>query len=255
LGLKVVKSPTIALNKFNQFFSMKTYLLLSVSLFFCLLLSCKKDSSPENSTMSIPVRPYITNPLPNAQLNNCLVITWQSVAHAESYTLSLASDSLFSNNGSLIQQVTIPAHTCCSHTININQTNTLYLRLYASNTLGKSALSPIIKVFTNIGNDACEQQFPLVSPQLISPQNNILLPNGIQTFLWSDINQAHAYHLQIANDTLFNNTLYNNHTIYTNTRTIQGFSIDTSYDWRVKALSSTSDFSSAWSVVYIFYTK
>lgn len=84
-------------------------------------------------------------------------------------------------------------------------------------------------------------------PNLISPANGSSNVDPNPTLRWTQVSGSTNYHLQIARDSLFNQIVFNDTTITTNSKEVQ-LQSKTRYFWRVRAKNNAgwSNFSSIW---------
>lgn len=94
---------------------------------------------------------------------------------------------------------------------------------------------------------------PITIPFLISPPNGStgLAPSGIR-FVWSRVPGALLYHVQVANDSLFDLVYLNNEALTDTTWFVTDFSVERQYFWRVRARFGLNF--GGWSEVWTFRT-
>jgi hypothetical protein len=89
-------------------------------------------------------------------------------------------------------------------------------------------------------------------PVLLAPSDK-MVNQPIPTVLsWNTVNSAKWYRLQIATDSTFKTTVYDNYSISNGTVTVNQLVINTQYYWRVKAINEGSF--SGWSTRWSFRT-
>jgi YVTN family beta-propeller protein len=89
-------------------------------------------------------------------------------------------------------------------------------------------------------------------PFLISPLNNSNRQSLDNTLVWTKSSLAYSYHLQISEDSLFQDLAYNDSTVTDTTKQVSNLSPAAKYYWRVEA-KNESGFSN-WSTVWNFST-
>ncbi|HID94322.1 MAG TPA: right-handed parallel beta-helix repeat-containing protein, partial [bacterium (Candidatus Stahlbacteria)] len=87
-------------------------------------------------------------------------------------------------------------------------------------------------------------------PTLLEPSDGTITNNNTPTFNWSDVPDATRYHLQVANDTLFESPLIDDSTLTESAYTAAALA-DGLYFWRVRAAKSYlwSDWSPTWNLM------
>ena len=94
---------------------------------------------------------------------------------------------------------------------------------------------------------------PITIPFLISPPNGStgLAPSGIR-FVWSRVPGALLYHVQVANDSLFDLVYLSNDALTDTTWLVTDFGVERQYFWRVRARFGLNF--GGWSEVWTFRT-
>lgn len=90
-------------------------------------------------------------------------------------------------------------------------------------------------------------------PALQNPQNGAEGVSTFNSFSWNTSKNANYYHLQVATDDLFENTIIDEDKVMSDNYSMQDLAGDTEYFWRVKATNDAG--SSEWSDTWSFTTK
>jgi len=96
-------------------------------------------------------------------------------------------------------------------------------------------------------------QVPPPAPGLVSPQNQAENLPVDPTLTWNAVNSAESYHLQVADNDMFNSPVFDDATLSATSQQISGLSKITQYFWRVRAANSAGpgDWSDTWSFTTI----
>lgn len=112
------------------------------------------------------------------------------------------------------------------------------------------------KVF-NIALEAAEisnlYHIPPIAPELISPANNLINVNTSKEFSWTSLQDVLNYHYQLATTEDFSALIIDTDTITQPSVYIEELQLNTTYFWRVKAISASG--SGDWSTVWTFSTS
>ena len=188
---------------------------------------------------TIPSAPVLVSPAngaANVSLNPLL--SWNRVSTADNYRLQVAEDAAFSNiiydNSNL---------TSISQQVGQLKNATKYFwRVNARNSSGTSSWSSVWNFTT-----AAQQTIPS-APVLSSPANGAAGVPLDPVLSWNNISTADFYRLQVAEDSTFNNIVFDSTAITSNSQKVNALVHDTKYFWRVNAgnSSGTSSWSSVW---------
>jgi hypothetical protein len=183
--------------------------------------------------------PVLASPLNNA-VNTALSVslTWSSVTSAASYTVQVSTDSTFAT--SIIVNRT--GVTGLAQTISGLAYNTVYFwRANATNSAGTSAWSSVYKFTTT-----------LAVPVLSSPVTNATGQSISPILSWGAVTSATSYTLQVATDSSFASTAFNQNGLTTTSQTVPGLKNGITYYWRVNATNGTG--TSEWATIFRFTT-
>lgn len=173
---------------------------------------------------------YITNPA---------TLSWKAVAGVDHYWIQIASDENF--------------------TIIVNQNNNAKEATYlANNLLNNTKYFWRVKVSTPDGENSDWSETRSFTTIIATPVLSLPLDGRVDLapsvfFQWAPVDGDVQYNLQVSTDGTFNNTLFLNKTYSTLSQTISGLAGNTTYFWRVRAVSATSG-NSGWSLVRTFST-
>jgi len=162
---------------------------------------------------------------------------WFSTNGAKYYFLQIARDVNF--NDLIFSMDSIQAFTY--EVKNLLPKSTYFWRVRASNDDGVSAWSEVW-IF--------ETGSPV--PILRYPENEAQQVPINLTFTWDTLENATSYFLQVSTDNTFNQLIYSNENILTNSQEVPGLGINTTYYWRVRA--KFGDIDGDWSDIWTFRT-
>lgn len=189
--------------------------------------------TPSNPLPTIPV---LVSPTNGSQVTETSqVLQWSSSSNANGYNYQVSTGSSFSTIFASGNTQTLLASVS-----GLSYGTTYYWEVQASGSSGLSSWSSYWDFSVVLG-----------IPVLTAPGNgsqSTSLPIDLQ---WQSVTGASSYNVQVATDALFNNIIININVSTTNYST-SVFSTDTTYYWRVQAVSgsSTSSWSSTWSFSY-----
>jgi hypothetical protein len=187
---------------------------------------------PSATTLVAPV----TGLLDQSRTVQC---KWRKATGAETYGLTIATDSLFTqlavNDTSITDTVYTPAplEGLMKH----------YWRVRAINPGGTSAATPYWS-FTTI----------LATPLTVSPAHNAPDQPVSIRIVWSKVPRATTYRLQLSTDSLFKTTLFDDSTLVDTARMLTGLGRSVTYFWRIRARAAGGASTSLWSSAQRFIT-
>lgn len=178
--------------------------------------------SPTNGSTGVSVNP---------------TLNWISSTGATSYHIQISTNSGFT---SLFYNQDVSNTT--QQVSGLENGATYYWRINASNTYGTSPYSGTWS-FTTI-------ELPVAVMNL--PSNDSTGVSTSPTFIWSSLNGATSYHLQVSTSSSFMSLVYDQEVSGT-LQQISGFANTTTYYWRINAsnTSGTGAYSNAWSFTTI----
>jgi len=181
--------------------------------------------------------PVLIQPINNSIIQSLSpLFQWDGDYSSDSYNLQLSHSSSFTTllydiNGIIENSFILT---------NLDTSATYFWRVRAMNNYGTSPWSEIWN-FTTFSNKV----------KLISPLNNsIQQPTDLQ-LSWQLLSNAIKYHIQIAKNTDFLNTIYENAELSDNYVKIE-LDLNTQYYWRVRAANNSEV--TNWSEVWTFKT-
>jgi len=192
------------------------------------------------TTISAPSAPTLASPS-NGAVNQptTLTLRWNSTAGAESYRLQVATDSIFTAIVFDDSSIAWTSRQVGSLTIS----TTYYWRVRARNSIGSGPWSSVWR-FTTISAPS--------APALAWPSNGAVNQLTTLTLRWNSTAGAESYRLQVATDSIFTATVFDDSSITWTSRQVGPLIISTTYYWRVRAKSSIG--SGTWSSVWRFTT-
>jgi hypothetical protein len=190
---------------------------------------------------NLPFTPVLSSPGNGAvDQSTSLVLNWNQAQHASNYLVQVSTDQSFNTI------VVDDSSTTTSLLITSLNTNTTYhWRVRSKNSAGLSAWS-FVWSFTTQTNIP---DFPV----LLSPADNSIDTETQVNLAWSNVPAADNYRLQVSTDVNFNNLITDVATITSENFNISSLVYNTTYYWRVLAISG--GVSSNWSSVWNFTTK
>ena len=209
--------------------------LLLLSLYY--FPSCNDDGNG-NLFTEPPETPAILSPFSNATTNQCITVVWTKTENTEQYRVQLASDTLFSENGSRLYNMTLEGNLD-AYTFEHLESGFLYARVKAVNGGGESTWSSVVGFEV-----AIDLIFPCYDPP---GETHLLLPTHNEPFVgvydiffdWSAVPEATHYQLQIGweVDSNIESWVYDNEKVSDSERTVQGFPAGKTFVWRVRAFT------------------
>lgn len=180
-------------------------------------------------------------------------LSWSSVANVDGYRLQISKSSLFTEEGTVLDESSVQISSFEVDT-ELDYQQKYYWRVQAHNQNGTGEWS-ISKSFTTKEKSEDDPEVPEI-PTLNTPGDNTELnvQKGFLShyFSWSNIREADLYHLQIADDTDFENTIVDLTLDKFDTRIDYDLmEEETEYYWRVRAKNEAGY--SDWSEVFSFY--
>ncbi|TRZ88695.1 MAG: hypothetical protein D4R88_07255, partial [Methanosarcinales archaeon] len=165
-------------------------------------------------------------------------LDWSNVSTATSYDVQVATDAGFS---SILFDVTGLPTSDYTVPVPLNNFTNYFWRVRATNANGTSPYYSSAFTFRTVPNA------PL-APALLSPANGstgLTLP---VTLVWSKVNDAYSYRLQVATDAGFTALVFNDSTLTDTSKVIPGLLPLTTYYWRVnsKNTAGTSAYAGPW---------
>ncbi len=189
----------------------------------------------------LPGVPVCTMPLNNSvNVAAAPTMQWQTGGKASTFTLMVASDSLFTD---IVLQSTM---TKTAKTTQMLAQRTAYFwRVRSTNSTGSSAWSPTFR-FTTEG-----PPFPAV-PLVVYPTNGRNTIQSTALLQWLAAENAVSYGIELAFDSSFASILSRLRVYAAVTKTTPLLSGGLTYNWRVRSMNDTD--TSAWSAVNSFTT-
>ena len=186
---------------------------------------------PQPPTLSLPSNNSINKP-------TTLTLNWNSVSAVSSYELQVSLTSTF--DSTVLDQ---SGTTSITQTVSaLSNGVTYYWRVNASNSTNSSDWSSVWK-FTTV--------FVMpTTPTLLSPSNNSVNQPISLSLSWNNSMNATSYSLQVATSSSFSTTIFSQNGIMSDSLTMTGLAIATTYYWRVDA--SNAVYTSGWSGVWNF---
>jgi titin len=201
-------------------------------------------ATKSNFTTAIasPALPVLISPTNGASSQAVTVVmSWNAVTGATSYTLQVSSDSTFASPSIYYQSgLVYAAQTVTGLSNNTNY----YWHVSATNAGGTSDWSATYR-FATI-------QLTPSTPTLTFPANGATnQPSGI-SFSWNSVVGATSYSLQVSTDPNFVTSNYYQGGLLATSQTVTGLAANTVYYWRANATNAGG--TSAWSVKADFTT-
>ena len=184
--------------------------------------------------------PILTSPGTGAiNIEKTPALTWGASTGATSYTVQVST--VFANFTSFV--VNQSGLTALTYTVSpaLAGNTTYYWRVNASNGGGAGAWSAVFNF--SVAPDA---------PVLFAPVNNSANIVINPTVSWNASAGAATYRVQVATNSGYSPTIFDDSTISTTSKALSGLLTNTSYYWRVNAKNSKG--TSAWSASRIFST-
>ncbi|MCQ2285788.1 MAG: T9SS type A sorting domain-containing protein [Bacteroidales bacterium] len=195
------------------------------------------DTSNWSPVWSFSTPSAVTLDYPSDKASTCgtyQYVYWYYLDGATKYIVECDTTQNF--NSPLYQSITTSYSD--AEFYNILYGNTYYWRVKAYNSSDTSDWSPIWS-FTNCTN--------LSTPTLISPVDmSINIPTNGQQLYWSSVYDASYYEVQYSTSSNF--STYNSFNTTSQTVTLNGLALSTTYYWRVRAgnYQGNSSWTSAW---------
>jgi hypothetical protein len=201
----------------------------------------KKDPTGNPVTQPPPAPNLVSPPNWSTIYTLTPLLDWDSVITANSYSVQIASDSIFSNiridtSGLNYSSFTVPAGK-------LFPGQTYFWRVRGTNIAGNGPWSSIWRFYVAPGPPA---------PNLVAPPNDSLHQSSTVRFIWNKSISALSYRLQVALDSLFINMVVNDSTLTDSTIVVTNLIVNRYYWWHVNAKNSYG--TSAYSVVWKFGT-
>ncbi len=195
-------------------------------------------SESDFRTAGLPVAPILISPANEAPVENLNpTLKWASLIGATSYTVEIATDTLFK------QTLSSKSVEATSWTTNDLLSNTTYFwRVSASNSIGDGQFSRF-RSFTTPST--------LGKPVLAAPENGSTVPITIE-LEWEAVAEATSYCLKIASDNTMTTYIVDECGLASTSYSLSELDYGTSYYWQVKAANTTD--SSDWTVARSFTT-
>lgn len=196
----------------------------------------KTASNPPPSTLAAP---SLASP-PDGSVNIpvSLILKWNTVQGAASYSLQVALDANFNNlvvNQSGLQDT--------SYQVNNLLNGTKYYWRVGSSSLILFGGWSVVWEFTTVSNIVT-----LSAPSLITPANTSTNEPVNITFKWSSVKNTISYHFQLSANQSFNTLIINDSSVTDTIKQVLSLAYNKTYYWRVNALSGQTEgpFSSVW---------
>ncbi len=192
------------------------------------------------TTFDKPQAPMLVSPTDAEQEVDVVnTFVWNSVENADSYTIELSTDNLFS---ALFYDNTITDTVQSVSGLEFQQT--YYWRVKAANAAGESDYSSVFS-FTVKAEDASV-------PGLLSPANNATGVELSPTFVWNSAQGAVNYQFQLSGQLDFDSTIEDQTLADTTAGVSSDLDFETNYYWRVRGIGAAD--TSDWSPVFAFIT-
>ncbi len=186
--------------------------------------------------LSIVAAPMLVSPPNNsAGIVTNPTLSWNSSTGAATYSVQVATDSIFTNLVVDQKNITTTSH----NVINLLNNTRYFWRVNATNTGGTSTWSNTWNFRTIIA-----------APLLVSPANGAVGIAVDPTLTWSAFPGASAYGVQVATDSGFTFLVTNQSDIAATSYSITGLLNNIQYFWRVNAINAGG--TSAWSKTWNF---
>jgi hypothetical protein len=184
-------------------------------------------ASPENSAVAVSTKPELS---------------WNDAARAETYRVQVATDSAF---GTVVFDESDIESLVYQFIHEIDPFSVHYWRVRATNIGGTSEWSDVWEFTTG-------QAFP-IPPPMVSPENGSSDMDISLTLLWSGVETATAYQVQVTDASDFSSPAIDANTGGSTFYNASGLSYGTQYYWRVRAISGLG--AGDWSEVWSFTTR
>ncbi len=161
-----------------------------------------------------------------------LYVRWQKVPGALLYHLQLAESDAFQNV--LLNDSTLADTTSGLGPLEIG--TTYYIRVRAKGTTSWGSYSTVVQFVTSTP--------PPAVPPLVTPAPGAVIDPPSFTARWRNVSGAVAYHLQLADNSSFQNAVVNDSTLADTLRQVSSLKSSTTYYIRLRAKGA----SSGWSV-------
>ena len=198
-----------------------------------------------SNNVSMPAIPVLSDPV-HGDGNRSIVLSlrWRKATNASLYHLRVSQDSLFS---SLLVDDSTLVDTFKSVGPLLNKTK-YYWSVSSKNIVGVSEYSSAWGFTTIVDTPAV--------PNLSSPVNGVSEIPFSTMLSWNTVEDASAYRLQVARDSLFTNLFYDNQSLTDTLKQIDSLQSGTTYYWRVRAsnVGGTGQYSSKWKFITILST-
>jgi hypothetical protein len=186
--------------------------------------------------------PGLVNP-GNGAINQPITptLTWNMVKGALTYRVQVSTAATFSS--------TVVDDSAVIDTLKnistLSYSKTYYWRVRAKNNGDTSTWSGVWSFSTM-------QDPAFIAPTLYKPSNGATDQSLDLQLVWTTVNGAAVYELQIAKSDSFTNVIQDDSTLTAAFKTVTELSSNTTYYWRVRAKNATA--ASAWSNIYSFST-
>ena len=152
-----------------------------------------------------------------------LYIRWQKVSGALAYHLQLAESDTFQN--AVVNDSTVTDTTSEFGPLKVG--TTYYIRVRAKGTASWTRYSPLVQFVTSVP--------PPAVPSLVTPTPGAVIDPPSFTARWRNVSGAIAYHVQLADNSSFQNALVNDSTLTDTLRQVGPLLSGTTYYIRVRA--------------------
>jgi hypothetical protein len=186
-----------------------------------------------------PAVPQLSSPADSAEaVSTKPELSWGAAARADVYRVQVSADDEFT---SILHDVDDFESTSVTIIDELDAFTVHYWRVNATNMGGTSDWSDPWQFTTG-------QAFP-VAPVLVSPQDGATADGTNVLLLWSGVQTATNYRLQVSSTDDFSENFIDNDTILETFFNVSGLEPETEYFWRVRAISGVGagDWSSVWS--------
>jgi len=166
-----------------------------------------------------------------------IVLEWNQTDNVDFYELKISDDAAMINNCKIFSNLEI----CKLDMKNLSNNTSYYWSIRSQNSGKFTQWSEPFKFTTQLTTPVA------LTPKDITHPSPEIIP---LTFSWTPTEDKELYHLQISNDSNFNNIIFDNNTIESEQFILNEKLSENTYYWRVSALNSKN--SSDWSETKTF---
>ena len=192
------------------------------------------------STLFVPPAPVPVSPENGAEgLLSTVTFQWEETERSDNYRLQIATDADFSNT--VFDQEGIPSTSIEVEDLDYQTVH--YWRVSGSNFAGQGAWS-VTRNFATL--------YVPPAPVPLSPENGAEGLLSTVTFQWEETERTDSYHLQIATDAAFSNTVFDQEDIPSTSIEVEDLDYQTIHYWRIRGMNVAGH--GEWSTVRNFTT-